>query len=98
MLRRLGLAARFVSGYLIQLDARREAARRPGRADADFTDLHAWAEVYMPGRRLDRPRPDLRPVAPAKGIPLAATPEPDQRRADHRRAVDEGRGRRSTSR
>lgn len=49
LLRELGLAARFVSGYLVQLTSDIRSIDGPSGPDADFTDLHAWTEVYLPG-------------------------------------------------
>ena len=58
----LGLAARFVSGYLIQLAPDVKSLDSPSGTEVDFTDLHAWVEVYIPRRGLDRAGPDLGPL------------------------------------
>jgi uncharacterized protein (DUF2126 family) len=76
VMRHCGLATRFVSGYLLQLAPDIKSLDGPSGPEKDFTDLHAWCEVYLPGAGWIGLDATSGLLAGEGHIPLACAPDP----------------------
>jgi len=84
ILRTLGIAARFVSGYLIELAAgdsvlgttANATGHAPADASRDTASLHAWAEAFIPGAGWIGLDPTSGLLAAGGHLPLACAADP----------------------